>query len=292
MATLPGQQANEKKHPLSNLTQRILTGVILTPIVIALAVMGGVPFAALVAVITLIGMLEFYALAKNHPAHGSAVIGAPAALVVILGFATQSDLLWLGALVVAALATFTLHTIQRTGDTTHHLQQAGMTLAGILYVAFPAGFLLGLRALPNGLTWLLFVFAMTWGTDSFAYIGGRLWGKTKLAPAISPKKTLEGALTGIVGGIVSSAIILGLSGVMDNEPRLPLLFLLGVTPLLAIAGDLVESALKRFFRVKDSHISGFDIFPGHGGVLDRIDALILVSTFTYFYIVVFKLLPI
>lgn len=292
MATLPGQQANEKKQPLSNLTQRVLTGVILTPIVVALAVLGGLPFAGMVGVITLIGMLEFYALAKNHPVHGNPMIGIPAGIAVIIAFALQIDALWIAALVVAALATFAMHTIRRTGDTAHHLAQAAMTLAGIFYVAFPAGFVLGLRAQPDGLTWLLFVFAMTWGTDSFAYIGGRLWGKTKLAPTISPKKTLEGALTGIIGGIVSSAIILGLSGVMDNESRLPLFIMLGVAPLLAIAGDLVESALKRFFRVKDSHISGFDIFPGHGGVLDRIDALILVATFTYFYIVVFKLLPI
>jgi phosphatidate cytidylyltransferase len=292
MATLPGQQANEKKHPLSNLTQRILTGVIVSPIVIALAALGGLPFAVLVAVITLVGMLEFYALAKNHPAHGSPVIGIPAGLVVIAAFALQINELWIGALLVAAVATFLLHTIRRTRDTAHHLEQAGMTLAGILYVSFPAGFLLGLRAQPNGMTWLLFVFAMTWGTDSFAYIGGRLWGKTKLAPSISPKKTLEGALVGIIGGIFASAIILGLNGVMEAEPRLPLFILMGIAPLLAIAGDLVESALKRFFRVKDSHITGFDIFPGHGGVLDRIDALILVATFTYFYIVVFKLLPI
>jgi phosphatidate cytidylyltransferase len=79
---------------------------------------------------------------------------------------------------------------------------------------------------------------------------------------------------------------------MQGQPGLPFLFLLGIAPLLAIMGDLVESALKRFFRVKDSHLSGIDIFPGHGGVLDRIDALILVATFTYLYIVVFQLVPI
>jgi phosphatidate cytidylyltransferase len=127
------------------------------------------------------------------------------------------------------------------------------------------------------LVWLLLVFCVTWGTDSFAYIGGRLWGKTPLAPKLSPRKTLEGAVVGVIGGIVPSLILLATANLLSAGT----IFFVLVAPLVAIAGDLFESGLKRFFEVKDSHIAGFDILPGHGGILDRTDALLLVSMFAY-----------
>jgi phosphatidate cytidylyltransferase len=131
----------------------------------------------------------------------------------------------------------------------------------------------------------MLIFALTWGTDSLAYIGGRLWGKTLLAPHISPKKTREGALVGIIGGIVPGILIL----LASDKLTVPLVLLVAVGPFIAILGDLVESGLKRAFGVKDSHIYGLNILPGHGGVLDRVDALILVTFFCYVYLHLFVL---
>ncbi|MFS8543566.1 MAG: phosphatidate cytidylyltransferase, partial [Limnochordales bacterium] len=100
-------------------------------------------------------------------------------------------------------------------------------------------------------------------------------------PHISPKKTVEGAIVGVIGGIVPATLVLVAADKFTTSAMIPL----ALGPLLAILGDLVESGLKRLFQVKDSHLTGFDILPGHGGVLDRVDGLILVTVFAYAYLV-------
>src|SRR5690606_17236083 len=99
-----------------------------------------------------------------------------------------------------------------------------------------------------------------WGSDTFAYLGGRFFGKTKLAPVLSPKKTVEGAIIGIFGGIIPATLVLFLGEQLTTGSFL----LVCAGPFAAIGGDLFESALKRYFGVKDSHIAGLNIFPGHG----------------------------
>ncbi len=143
------------------------------------------------------------------------------------------------------------------------------------YILLPAFGIFYLRlVVPDGLTWIALVFALTWGTDTFAYIGGRLWGKTLLAPKISPKKTVEGAITGVIG-----AFFIGLIVLLITEKFAPVFLILLIgAPIAAIIGDLVESALKRAADVEESHLPGLNLFPGHGGVLDRIDSLIFVAT--------------
>jgi phosphatidate cytidylyltransferase len=281
MATIPGEQATQSAgKPASNLTQRIITALVVLPFVLAAAVIGGLPFTILAGSLGCIGVAEFYLLAQKREVQGSTFIGVPTSAAVMLAFHLQQNSVWLAALGIGAILTFALETIRHPNDLRRSLTQVVMTLAGVLYVGIPTGLLIQLRAQPDGLVWLLLVFALTWGTDSFAYVGGRLWGKTKLAAHISPKKTLEGALVGIIGGIVSGLLILVVSGKL--APALFVLVVLG--PFVAILGDLVESALKRFFDVKDSHIVGLNILPGHGGVLDRVDALILVAIFASIYL--------
>lgn len=281
MATLPGEQSTQQQGKTSsNLTQRIVTAMVVLPFVLIAAIIGGLPFTILAGSLGCIGVAEFYLLAQNREVQGSTLIGVPTSAVVMLAFHLQQDILLIAALLVGAVLTFSLETIRHPNDLRRSLMQVVMTLAGVLYVSLATGFLIRLRAEPDGIVWLLLVFALTWGTDSFAYLGGRLWGKTKLAPQISPKKTLEGALVGIIGGIVSGLLIL----VVSNKLTPALFVLLAIGPFVAILGDLVESGLKRAFSVKDSHIVGLNILPGHGGVLDRVDALILVATFTYVYL--------
>jgi phosphatidate cytidylyltransferase len=248
--------------------------------VLIAAVLGGLPFTLLAGSLACIGVAEFYLLAQNREVQGSTLIGVPTSAVVLLAFHLQNALLGIVALVVGAVLAFSLETLRHPNDLRRSLTQVVMTLAGVLYLSIATGCLILLRAEPDGLVWLLLVFALTWGTDSFAYIGGRLWGKTKLAPQISPKKTLEGALVGIVGGMASGLLIL----VVGQKFTPALILMLAIGPIVAILGDLVESGLKRAFGVKDSHILGFNILPGHGGVLDRVDALILVATFSYVYL--------
>ena len=269
--------ADAAKLPLSNTAQRVITALVVAPFIVLAVFVGAMPFALVVTAVSLVGVTEFYLLAHNRSTQGSALVGVPLLLAVILAFYVNNLVLLAGLLLVGAAAAFILETFRHSADVRRSLRQVGMTLAGVLYVGFPAGFLIALRALPNGVVWILLILCVTWGTDSFAYIGGRLMGKTPLAPKLSPRKTVEGALFGVVGGIVPSLILL----VASSSVSYAAVLFIVLGPFVAILGDLVELALKRFFQVKDSHINGLNILPGHGGILDRIDALLLVTTLAY-----------
>lgn len=273
-APQPSEQAAS-----SNLTQRLVTSALVLPVVLIVTWLGGFPFALLGGAMALVGLIEFYLLASGRYSQGSTIIGVPLFIAIVAGFYLQQDAIWLIALIVGTAATLILETLRHPNDFRRSLIQTGMTLFGVFYLAFPTGFLIATRAIPgNGLYWLLWVFALTWGTDTMAYIGGRLWGKRKLAPSISPKKTVEGAIVGIFGGWTPALIILGLNGLISPAT----LLITAAAPFVAIAGDLIESYMKRWFGAKDSHIRGLDILPGHGGVLDRVDSLVFVTTFVYF----------
>ncbi len=259
------------------MTQRIITAAVVGPIVVLAVLLGGPAFTVVVTVFALAGALEFYALAHNRPSQGSTLIGVPMVVAVILAFHFGEPLLALAALALGAVTTFALETLRHRADLRRSLFQVGMTLAGVLYLGFPAAFLVGLRGMTDGGVWILLLLCVTWGTDSFSYVGGRLWGKTKLAPRLSPKKTREGAVVGVVGGMVISLILLAATDKFSTGT----VIVVFVGPFVAIIGDLAESALKRFFQVKDSHIAGLDLLPGHGGILDRTDSLLLVATFAY-----------
>jgi phosphatidate cytidylyltransferase len=280
MSTTPGEPttANPSQR-FSNLTLRILTASVALPVALLVAYVDGWLMAAVVVSIAVIGVVEFYILEQGRQVQGSSITGVPMTVAVIVAFFLEADRLWTGALVVGALATFILEML-RHQQVGRSLWQVGSTLAGVVYVAFPLGFLIAIRGLPDGWTWALLVLIITWGTDTFAYFGGRLWGRRKLAPRLSPKKTVEGAVAGVVGGIAVAALWLVIYGKLSVLSFV----LIAIGPFAAILGDLIESAMKRFFQVKDSHIAGLDILPGHGGVLDRIDSMLLVSTLSYFYL--------
>ncbi len=265
--------------PLSNLAQRLITAAVVGPIVVVTALLGGVPFTLLVALVAVVGVIEFYVFARNRPSQGSGLIGVPMVLGLILAFYFMQPLIGLAALLIGVVATFALETLRHHRDLRRSLSQAGMTLLGVLYVGFPSASLIAIRELPDGKLWLLLILCLTWSTDSFAYVGGRLLGRTKLAPTISPKKTVEGAVFGMIGGIVTSLLLVHFADRLT--PLLALLIL--ICPFFAILGDLVESGLKRHFNVKDSHVEGLDVLPGHGGVLDRIDGMLLVILVVYLF---------
>jgi phosphatidate cytidylyltransferase len=145
-------------------------------------------------------------------------------------------------------------------------------VSGFFYALIPALALLWIRERDaHGLELLLWAFIVTWSTDIGAYFAGRRFGKRKLAPSISPGKTVEG----LYGGIVAAAVIGG-AWVLGNGLGLPLLLLAPVFALAAQAGDLFESSMKRRAGVKDSGAW----LPGHGGVLDRLDGLVPVAVLT------------
>jgi phosphatidate cytidylyltransferase len=157
------------------------------------------------------------------------------------------------------------------------VERLGLSLLGVLYVGFFIAHVVLLRAGDDGWRWVLFTVFSAMGSDSGGYFAGRAFGQRKLAPAISPSKTVEGAL-----GAVAGAMLIGTVARLLLFPTLganEALFLGAAISLLAQFGDLVESALKRAFGAKDS---GW-IIPGHGGILDRLDSLLFPVVFAYYY---------
>lgn len=155
------------------------------------------------------------------------------------------------------------------------------TVLGLVYVGFLAAHLVLIRGLGDGADWLIILTAVTAGSDTGAYVVGSKFGRRKLCPAISPHKTVEGALGGIAGGVIAAVVLFFLCSV---EAALWFVAVLAIgLAVIGMLGDLIESIIKRGFRVKDSGT----LLGGHGGVLDRIDSLLLAGPVLY-YILIFS----
>jgi phosphatidate cytidylyltransferase len=175
-------------------------------------------------------------------------------------------------------------------DTEGALVDWALTLASAAYAGGTMHYLIALRWLPDGLLWILLVLVCTWVCDITAFFVGRRWGRVRLAPRLSPGKSVEGAIGGLVGAILA-AILLGPAlvagmfqvglAVSGSYGVLRLAGLGLVIGVCAIAGDLMESFIKRQCGTKDSG----SLIPGHGGVLDRFDSVLLAVVGAYFYVV-------
>jgi phosphatidate cytidylyltransferase len=269
--------------------KRILTAVVVLPFLIASILMSSVwwVFVLLAAAAMVLGLWEFYLLAKRLKLKPDVAAGylAGAALVTI---AVQNDpaITVLGAqFVIIALTAGTLIAATLRGAPFEQMiAGAGATILGVLYVPFLGSHLISLRTgfdpvLSRHL--LSFFFLVLMGADAGAYYVGRAFGKRKLAPSISPGKTWEGA----IGGVVAALAMAALSHFWFFR-ELPLKYILPlavVMTLVGILGDLAESALKRGAGAKDAA----NILPGHGGILDRLDSLLfnapLIYYFAFFY---------
>ncbi len=258
---------------LSNLKQRLLTSLVLAPLVIGALVVGDGVWALVGLVFALIGLEEFYTVCHAHTQGKAQWMGLACGALLIGGFYWDSAALALGALGCAVLVPLMVW---------RDLQAAVMMAAGVAYVAAPLGMLVALRAGDNGAWWVMTLFCLSAGTDTFAYFGGRLWGRRKLAPSISPSKTIEGAIVGALGGFALALVALWLGGNFSVAG----VVMLALGPLVAILGDLFESALKRHYHVKDSHLAHLNLLPGHGGVLDRIDSALFIAVYGYVWLIV------
>jgi phosphatidate cytidylyltransferase len=271
---------------------RLLTAAIALPILIASIIMPWwfpetVWLFVVIAVLALAaGMFEFFSLTKKLELKadaGIAYLGA-AAMVVAFVFdapAKAPDLLiFTVALFIAAVLVSQTFRFQK--DFSKMLAGAGVTLLGVFYIAFLGGFLIAARVgfedIPGLSTkLLLFFLVVLFGSDSGAYFAGRALGKRKLAPAISPGKTVEG----LIGGLLAAAGFAALCTWLFF-PELPFQFSIPLAIVMAavgVLGDLAESAMKRGSNSKDAA----NILPGHGGLLDRLDSLLLNAPILYYF---------
>lgn len=262
----------------SNLTLRLVTAAVGLPLVAALAWIGGWPFAIAAGIVIFLASIEFVHgwLLPTMPIR-DAVNLAPtfgAAGLMVAGAHAGVEWVWLGIAVAALLAAAGYSHTNRFGPRRPYRVMAWC----LAYCGVLGSTLVLLRDLPNGREWFFLAILSTFAVDTGAYVVGRLIGRHKLAPRISPGKTREGAAGGFVAGAVA---VLGLNALFDTgETAAALLALALLLPVFAQAGDLFESWMKRRMGVKDA--SG--LLPGHGGFLDRLDSVLFVMPLTWAYV--------
>ncbi len=272
--------------------KRIITAVVAIPLVILLVKSSNdiIFFTAILTVIILALKELFEIMLADEPASGrwlAILLGCLVPVFVFLGImASPGNSLYLssapyGVLVFCFIAFFLYHIVWSPKED-NSFAVISTKFFGIFYVPVLMSYLLLLREYPQGDNLILFLLIVTWAGDTGAYFTGTWIGKRPLAPTISPKKTVEGA----VGSVISSVAAAGLCQLLFLNTFDPVsCFLMGFgVNILNQFGDLAESMIKRAYKVKDSG----NIIPGHGGVLDRIDSLIFAVPFLYYYLKVFN----
>jgi phosphatidate cytidylyltransferase len=245
------------------------------PILVVLAYLGGAWALLGVMVPVIIGTLEMFAMLQGAGFRPLVPAGVALAAAFVLDGAFAEYRVIYAALPVGAILT--LGWLAFRSDPSNAIADWALTLVSAVYVGGLLQFFLPLRAMPEGLVWVLMVLVATWFCDSTAYFVGRAAGRTKLAPRISPAKSVEGALAG-----VAAAVLIGLvAAAMTGLPYWRMAGLGLVIGVCAVVGDLLESFIKRQCGAKDSGA----LVPGHGGMLDRMDSLLLSVAGGYLFVV-------
>ncbi|MEK7281779.1 MAG: phosphatidate cytidylyltransferase [Chloroflexota bacterium] len=249
--------------------QRALTALWFTPLFLGTAWLGNPYFSLLLVPVGLVALAEFYRLAPVAP---FLPLGLAWAFVFLISPQFSLSLgLWLTLLVATSFLWLLVFRASFTAW--------AWTVAGVFYVAWMLSHLLALRLEVGGREWVLFTLLVTFANDTGAYLVGRVVGRHQMAPAISPGKTWEGGIGGILWAVVASLL---LSQLFPLSLGYALALLLGVgVGVVAQAGDLGESWLKREKGVKDSGA----FLPGHGGLLDRLDSLVFTAPLVYYYFI-------
>ncbi|OGO33831.1 MAG: hypothetical protein A2Z16_00345 [Chloroflexi bacterium RBG_16_54_18] len=267
------------------LVKRTVVALVALPIGLAAIFLGGWVFAAVIALIAGLAAWEYTRLYKQGGFQPGMLLVVGGAVLLAAGRAWNGfeSASWLLSALILATMAYHLLAYERGRD------QAGsdfaISLSGILYLGWIGAYLISLRQLPGGEWWLLVILPAVWLADMGAYFAGSRFGKHKLSPRLSPKKTWEGYLAGIPAAIIGTALLAGLFQTWTGPGS-------AITPLrgalvglvmgvLTTLGDLGESMIKRQVGVKDSG----NLLPGHGGVFDRIDSWLWGGVIGYYLVV-------
>lgn len=280
-----GEVQRPKRIPLPMLAKRVIVAAILLPIGLALIYYGDWAYALLVALFVGLAAWEYVRIFRTGGFQPAGILVPLGALLLVYGRVRDGfeSAPWMITLIILVSMAYHLVAYERGRDQSG--TDFGISLAGIFYLGWLGAYLISLRELPEGLWWVLLVLPAVWIADSGAYFIGRGFGRHKLSPRLSPKKTWEGYLGGVLTGTVGTALLalifMNWTG-PDTAIALWKGALLGfVLSVLTTLGDLGESMFKRQAGVKDSS----NLIPGHGGVFDRIDSWLWAAAIGYYVIV-------
>jgi phosphatidate cytidylyltransferase len=264
---------------VSNFVSRLLVAAVGLPLVLGMLWLGGWWLFVLVAVAACIGVHEFVTTARPLRPLALAVYGG--VLLALFG-AREGGVVWLlGGFLATFVLAFVLHALSSTRAPT--TAAVGSTILGSAWIGLGLGFILILRQMHTEGRLIAFTVVLTvFAADTLAYLAGRFAGRHMLAPRLSPKKTWEGLLAGVAAGVFVSFI--ALYDTRDHYVSVWEAVVLGfVVVTAAVIGDLFESAVKRDLEVKDTG----SLLGGHGGVLDRVDALLFAAPAAYYLVLAF-----
>lgn len=259
---------------------RLLSGIILVIIALVTIISGGPLLFITLLSISIVGVRELYVVTKVEDKHFSVL-----PVTGYIGVISYYILLMLGvdATYIMIDVIFVLTAIMAVYVFTYPRYQANQVMAaffGFVYVAVMLSYIFQTRNLENGkfLVWLIFL--CSWGCDTCAYCVGMLIGKHKMAPVLSPKKSVEGAIGGVLGAALLGGIYAYVTGryMQGNAPIVEYAVICAVGALISMVGDLAASAIKRNYEIKDYG----KLIPGHGGIMDRFDSVIFTAPIIYF----------
>ena len=263
---------------------RIITAIFAIAALICVVLAGDKIFGGVIFLLSIIAMREFlncFNYTNYKPIKSIAYISTLLPLVVLFKDNIIVDITTIGFVLYITILALSLPIIFKSSK--YNIGDIAVTLFGILYIPFLFSFLTLTRELENGLYYIWMIFIGASVTDTFAYFVGCSIGKHKLAPKVSPKKTIEGAIGGLIGavGVMSLYGMYLNTNVSDiNIPIIHFVIIGLIAAVVSQLGDLCASSIKRYVNIKDyGHI-----LPGHGGILDRFDSIIFIAPIVYFYI--------
>ena len=253
---------------------RSLGALIIAPILI-FVLWGGFPLKVLTIVLSACGLYEFYGAVKNKNFNPMEYIGyiLLACLYIVPGYDKMLLLLILASVIALVIPVINLKIT---------FIDSAITIIGFIYVGFLFSFLPMIDSLEGGKYLIWLVFMGSWGADTAAYYAGKFFGKRKLCPEVSPKKTIEGS----IGGLLGSACLCGIYGIVISSlvPHVSVIHFVIIGLLTGVAGqfgDLVASSVKRYVGIKDYS----NLIPGHGGILDRFDSILFNALVVFYYLI-------
>ena len=253
---------------------RLITALTLLPVVAIFIQLGGYIYLIGIMLIAVTATWEFVRMMQFRGHQPNLPVALLVMLAGVFALWLQSREMFVPAIAFVLMLSLTWQLFRK--KSTAPVIDWALTLAGAGYIGVGIGHLWGLRLLPDGTTWVWVALFSTWGADTFAYFVGRTFGKHKFFPRLSPKKTWEGVFGGLLGGIVGGVLV----SVFSALPLSQAIVIGMIVAVLDPFGDLSISMMKRYAGVKDSS----HLFPGHGGMLDRIDSVLFAVILVYYYV--------